>query len=472
MKSPATSFLRIFSPVLLAGLVSHPALGEPSEEFPDNTLAGIYELAVQDDLTLEQARAQYRVGREERKLALAGLLPRVNASYGISESDSESRGSFPVGGTSFPNVTDRETDTDSWDVSLQQPIFDLPAWFQFKQGEQLSKQAEASLAVEQQNLVLRTVNAYFAVLRASANLKASRAQEDALRGQFDQVKQRFDVGLVAITDVHEAEAAFDLSVAQRITDEGQLDISREQLSVLTGRPHHRLWPLKEDFPVLQPDPASPKEWVDFARENNLDIEVALHGREAAQRGMQAARSRHLPRVDLSYRYSDSQSDITQTDVIQNTTASFPNDGNQSVIALSLSVPIYTGGATSSARRQAAARHETQVAFYEGTIRQVTQETRAFFTRVASDVSRIRARQRAVTSAESALEAAELGYEVGTRNVVDVLNAQQAYYSAIRDYDNSILDYVISLTQLKRLAGTLGPQDIYELNNWLMPPNGE
>ncbi len=133
------------------------------------------------------------------------------------------------------------------------------------------------------------------------------------------------------------------------------------------------------------------------------------------------------------------------------------------------MPLFTGGSTSAARRQAAARHDTQVAFYEGTIRQVTQETRALFTQVASDVSRARARQRAVTSAESALEAAELGYEVGTRNVVDVLNAQQFYYSAIRDYDTSILDYVISLVQLKRQAGTLSPEDIYELNEWLKPP---
>ncbi|MBD3649631.1 MAG: TolC family protein, partial [Pseudomonadales bacterium] len=206
MKAAATSLLRTFSAVLLTGALSLSALAETGEEFPDNTLAGIYELAVQDDLSLEQARAQYRVGREERKLALAGLLPSLQAGYTISETDSESRGSFPVGGTSFPNATDRESDSNAWEVSLRQPIFDLPAWFRFKQGEELSNQAQATLSVAQQDLVLRTVNAYFAVLRASANLKASRAQQDALKGQLDQVKQRFDVGLVAITDVHEAEA--------------------------------------------------------------------------------------------------------------------------------------------------------------------------------------------------------------------------------------------------------------------------
>src|SRR5690606_10911320 len=147
----------------------------------------------------------------------------------------ESRGSFAVGGQTFPNDTDLEVDSDDWDVSLRQPLFDVSAWFRFRQGVKLSEQAEAAFAAEQQQLILRTTRAYFAVLRATANLQASRAQESALKAQLDQVQQRFDVGMVAITDVHEAQAGYDLAVAQRIADEGALGSALELLSVLTGR---------------------------------------------------------------------------------------------------------------------------------------------------------------------------------------------------------------------------------------------
>ncbi len=460
-------------PVGITILFSTAVMGQESDpvehKFPDTTIAGIYELALEDDFTIAQARAQYQVGREERKLALAGLLPQINASYNSSDADSEARGEFAIGEFIVKNATSSSTDTTAWDVSLQQPLFNLPSWFQFKRGAELSKQAKAALAVAQQDLLLRTVTSYFDVLRAVANLKASNAQESALNAQLNQVKQRFDVGLVAITDVLDAEASHDLAIARRIADEGRLDIAKELLSVLTGRQHGELWNLKENFPVRATDPESPDEWVSFARENNLDIKVAQYGRDAAQYAMRAAKSLYYPRIDLFLSRSDSSAQIDQTNLIDDSKTGFPSDQTRDTITLSLSAPLFTGGRTSASRRQAAAVHETQIAFYEGTIRQVTQQTRALFTQVSSTVSQSKARARSVTSAKSALEAAEIGYEVGTRNVVDVLNAQQTYFSAVRDFDNSILDYVINVIQLKRLSGTLSPKDIYELNEWLIPP---
>lgn len=460
-------FAGLFSPMVMA-LDS----GLSEGEFPDTTLAGIYELALVDDFTIAQARAQYRVDVEERKLALAGLLPQINASYAESDTNVSSQGSFAAGSFIVLNSTETETDSDSWNISLQQPLFDLPAWFRFKQGTELSNRGQANFAVAQQELLLRTVTGYFDVLRAAANLRASKAQESALKAQFNQVEQRFNVGLVAITDVLEATAGYDLAVARRITDEGELHITRELLSVLTGRQHGELWPLKKDFPVSRSDPDSPQGWVDFARQSNLDIKAAQYGRDAAKYAMRIARSQHYPRINLSISRSDSSSVSIQNNLIDGTSRTFPSDSVRDTISISLSVPLFTGGATSASRRRAAAVHETQTAFYQGTIRQVTQQTRALFTRVSSDVSRSRARARAVTSTASALEAAEKGYEVGTRNVVDVLNAQQVYFSAIRDYDTSILDYVVSVVRLKRVAGTLSPADIYELNDWLRPVEKE
>ncbi len=439
------------------------------QEFADNTLAGIYELAIENDLTIAQARAQYRVGAEERKLARAGLLPQVQGGFVYQETDTESRSSFPIGDQVFPNASETDTETDSWNASLRQPLFDLPAWFRFRQGVELSKQAEATFSVAQQQLILRSVTAYFEVLRAAANLKASRAQESALKAQLEQVKQRFDVGMVAITDVHEAQAGYDLAVAQRIADEGNLGIARELLSVLTGRSHGELWVLEEEFPVVNPEPAGSDEWVRFAQQNNFDIKVAEFARDAAQRGSRAAASEHAPSLDLSLSYTDSSTDVMREDLIGGTEADFPNDEERGVVALNLTVPLFTGGFISANRRQAAALYDTQIAAFQGTVRAVTQETRASHIQVLSDVARSRARAQAVTSTRSALEAAEVGYDVGTRNVVDVLRAQQDFFSAVRDYENSILDYVIDLARLKRLAGTLSPEDVYELNRWLQAP---
>ncbi len=461
--------------LLLAGCVGWApgALAASAESggggFPDSTLAGVYELALENDLSLAQARAQYRAGMEERKLARAALLPQIQGGYGYTESDTESSSVFVVGDLEIDNASQQDVETDTWTASLRQPLFDMPAWFRFKQGVGLSKQAEATFTVAQQQLILRAVRAYFEVLRAAANLKASRAQESALKAQLEQVQQRFEVGMVAITDVHEAQAGFDLAVAQRISDEGQLGIARELLSVLTGRPHGELWVLDEEFPVVNPDPSGSDDWVRFAQENNFDIKVAEHARDAAQRGARAAASEHLPSVDLSLSYTDSSSDIMREDLIAGTETDFPSDEERGVVALNLTVPIFTGGLTSASRRQAAARYDGQIANFQGTVRTVTQETRASHIQVLSDVARTNARAQAVTSTQSALEAAEVGYSVGTRNVVDVLRAQQEYFSAVRDYENSIIDYVIDLAGLKRLAGTLKPEDVYELNRWLVKP---
>jgi outer membrane protein len=453
--------------LLVTGLAPSVSAGA---EFPPNTLAGIYELAVENDLTIAQARAQLRVGQEDRVLARAGLLPQISAGYSYTESSVESRTTtFAVGGTLIPVESDRDDDTSVWDISLRQPLFNLPAWFRFQQGVELSNQAQANFSVAQQELIRRAVIAYFEVLRASANLRASNAQVEALQAQLDQVRQRFEVGMVAITDVHEAQAGFDLAVAQQIADEGSVGIALELLSVLTGRSHDDLWVLAEEFPVVDPEPRDSASWVSFALQNNLDIKAAAFAREAAQRGSRAAGTEYLPRLDLVLSYSDATTDVAQQARVGGSALprqTFPSDQERGAVALNVTVPVYTGGRTTAARRQAEAVHDTQIAVFEGTVRNVTQETRAVHLRVLSDVARTRARAQAVTSTRSALDAAEVGYEVGTRNVVDVLRAQQDHFSAIRDYENSILDYVINLVRLKRQAGTLSPQDVYDLNRWL------
>ncbi|MDZ7825258.1 MAG: TolC family outer membrane protein [Gammaproteobacteria bacterium] len=400
-----------------------------------------------------------------------GLLPQVNASWSANDTEQESRGSFPIGGeTVVGNNTDSEIESDEWALRLQQPLFDVPAWFSFRRGAELSEQARATFTQAQQDLMVRVVGAYFDVLRAGANLSASRAQEEALEAQLDQVKQRFEVGLVAITDVLDAEAAYDTAVADRVADAAALDVAREVLSTITGQQHARLWQLSDEFPVVNPRPDDADAWVDFALANNIDLTVSELGRDAALQTARAAASEHLPTVNLALSRSSSNSEIDQSIPGQpNTTPPFDRDQDVDAITLNLSMPVFSGGRISAQRRQAYARYDSTARNVEATRRQVTQSTRALFINVKRDVARTRARARAIESTRSALEAAQTGYEVGTRNVVDVLDAQRALFSAIRDHDNSIVDFVQDVVALKRQAGILTPGDLLELDRWLREP---
>ncbi|TVS15941.1 MAG: hypothetical protein EA417_11825 [Gammaproteobacteria bacterium] len=449
------------------------ALPVPSAEQEahwENTLAGVYELALRNDRTLAAAQATFRAGLEERRLGRAGLLPEITASFTYQDAFSEARGQFPVGGDILArNFTDTDRETTRWSVNLEQPLFNLPAWFRFRRGQELSEQARASFTVAQQDLMVRTTGAYFAVLRAMANLQASLAQEAALRGQLEQVEQRFEVGLVAITDVFEARAASDIATADRLGFEGDVEIALENLSVITGRSHSQLWQLSESFPVVDPTPEQMEAWVDFARRHNADIQLARFARQVAEQDSRAAASEHLPKANVTLSYTDTDSDLVRKDVIEDTRTPFVSDGTDRVVSLNVSVPVFAGGAISANRRRAAAQYDSEAERYEATIRQVTQNTRALHVSVRRNVARTRARSQAIVSSRSALEAAETGYEVGTRNIVDVLDAQRTLFSAIRDQSNSIIDFVLDVIDLKRQAGLLTPADLLELNRWLEEP---
>lgn len=433
-----------------------------------DTLAAIYELALDQDHTLSAARATLRADREEYALGRAGLLPRIEATGSFGNSYTENRGAFPAGGTILPNQTDTDIETITWAVNLDQPVFDLPAWFRFQRGKTLSREAEATFAVAQQDLIVRTAEAYFNVLRARANLRAARAQERAFKAQLEQARERFEVGLIAITDVHEAEAAYDLAVADRLTEEGALGTALEQLTVLTGREHSQLWFLRREIPVQAPTPADKDQWTGFARQHNLDIRAAELSSAAAREAAHAARAEHLPKLNLSFNYEKQQNRLDQDNLQTQLSSEFQSDTEGHTVNLSLNVPLSTGGAISANRRQSQARFNSARESYLGTVRNVEQQTRASYINVMSDVSRIRARRQAIVSNRSALEAARTGYEVGTRDIVDVLDAQRAFFLAIRDYANTRIDYILNNIRLKRQAGTLSPKDIYEINDWLVP----
>ena len=440
------------------------------------SLTDIYELALENDAQLKAEEAQYRASLEDEKVALSALLPQVSAGYSYQDSDVETtspgiigfdNGGVPIIGDTFDNT---KTDVDTYQVSLSQAIFDLPAWFSFQSGKELTKQAEATFAANQQNLIVRVVEAYLGVLRAEDNLEASKAQERAFERQLEQTRQRFEVGLIAITDVYEAQAAYDLAQVTRIRDENALDVARERLSVLTGKRHDNLEVLAEAFEPKKPDPIERDAWVEFALENNFNLQAAQYAEEAARQNAKARKLAHAPTVSGTAQYSESE---TTGSRFQDPAGifNFPPDQERDVTAFGIEVnlPLYSGGAISANRRRAAqefiAARENRINLSRNTV----TEARSLHLTVLSDVTQVAARKQSIVSSKSALDATQAGYEVGTRNVVDVLNAQNTLFAAQRDYANSRYDYILNMLRLKEQAGLLSPEDVYRLDSSLVEP---
>jgi outer membrane protein len=439
-----------------------------------DTLLDIYQLALRNDPKLQAAEASYQAGTLIKQQAIAQLLPQIDGTYSYSETDSNVASariddSIPDSSTNTSEFKlDTERDTEYFDLSLSQNIFNLAAYFGYKQGKALHEQAELSWTIEQQNLILRVAQAYFAILRVQSNLSTATAEEKAISQQLEQTRQRYDVGLIAITDVHEAQAAYDLAVADRLTEEVNLGIAFELLAVLTGQRHHNLENLSEDFPAVKPDPADVEQWVDFASQNNPSIQLAEQQLEAANQNAKVKTSLMLPSVKAIASYRNTNSDSIDTLRGADTVFDTYNDDESTRFELRVDIPIFSGGQKNAARKQAGYERVAEQARLVGTKREVLQVARSGYLTTLTDVARIQARKRAITSAESALDATQAGYDAGTRNIVDLLNSQRDLFRAQRDYANTRYNYVVNSLRLKLAAGLISPKDIEDINQWLKP----
>ena len=415
-------------------------------------LSDVYELALKNDPLLRAAEATYRAGKENKAQGIAGLLPTL--SIGGSTNWNEYR---------IEEQLQDQYNSNSYYGNINQPIFRLDKWFQFERGTALSESAEAEFAYQQQETMIRVASAYFNVLNSFDNLNAAEAEEKAIQRQRDLAKKRFDVGLAAITEVQETQAAYDLTIVSRIARQAQLDSAQETLTSIIGRDISLLSPLADDFEISLPDPLDRESWVSLGLKNNYQLKSAKLQRDAAQASARASASNHLPQIDLVGRISQSTSKQGKFGgFIQNPLFGVEQDTRQYSIQFNL--PLYAGGAISSARRQAYANYDRSKEQAIYTERSTIRDVRSNHFGVQTQVANVTARKQALASAESALKATEVGYEVGTRNTVDLLDAQKRLFQAQRDYASSRYEYIISMLRLKASVGSLNPNDLINISS--------
>jgi outer membrane protein len=403
------------------------------------TLANIYQQAVNNDPQLKAAEATYRADAEALPQARAGLLPTLSLSANSDYRDSDS-------------ASLSDGNSNGYSLSLSQPVFRAQSWFTFKQGQVLSHQAETEFGKAQQDLITRTLEAYLDVLQAQTNLTTSQAEEKAIKRRLDQVQVQFEVGLIAITDVHEAQAAYDNARVNRIIAEGELDNSFEALERLTDQAYTQIDALAGNYPIEALNPDQRQPWLEKARADNLEFQITRLQTDAAKQATKASHADHYPTLDLTASYSDDDN------------STFSGESNQ--IGLTLNLPLFSGGLTSSRHRESQQRWYAAREFQEDTLRKVQQDTRSLFRDLRTDRATVKARQQAIKSSETALEATAAGFEVGTRNVVDVLQAERQLFAAQRDYATARYEYVRDLFRFKQAVGTLNPEDIDQLDRWM------
>ena len=434
--------LIIFS--LSFSLISSFLKGENLEE--------IYELALKNDPLLKAAEATYRAGKENKAQGRAGLLPT------LSISGSSNWNEYRV----LDQIID-QYNSNNYSGRLSQPVFRMDKWFQFKRGKSLSDSAQAEFGYQQQETMIRVASAYFNVLNSIDSLNAARAEEKAIGKQKDLAKKRFEVGLAAITEVQETQAAYDLTVVSRISREAQLDSARDTLNSIVGKEITLLSPLKENFEISLPDPLDRESWVTLGVKNNLQLKSAKFQREAAKHSARAATSNHLPQIDIVGRVTKSTSKQGKFGgFIQNPLFGVEQDTRQ--YAIQFNLPLYAGGSISSARRQAFANYDRAKEQTIYTERSIIRDVRSNHFGVQTQVANVTARKQALASAESALEATQIGYEVGSRNTVDLLDSQKRLFQAQRDYASSRYEYIIAMLRLKASVGSLNPGDLISISN--------
>jgi len=421
-------------------------------------LLTIYQLAKQNDPVIQAKKAEQLAALEVKPQALAEFLPTISANAtnlanNIKATSGNSLSSSTTGNNSSTTITHYNQST--YGLTLTQPIFYYQQWVAYAKSDEQVKGANAAYGAAEQDLIVRTAQKYFAVLKAIDALKYAKAQRKAFAKFLEQTQQRFKVGLIAITDVQIAKAQHDNAYAQEIAAENELENQKEKLREIVGLPIQQLSTLREDLTLKTPDPANLEQWVNTALDQNLSLQASKSKVNSARADIKMAQADHLPTLNV------------QSDLQRQTSTPLSASTTTSDVMLKVALPIFSGGATRSKTKQAVYTYEKNQKEMETLYRQIESNTRQSYRGVLTQISQVKALKQAIISNTSALKATDAAFNVGTRTIVDVLKAQSDLIQAEQNYANARYEYILQSVQLKQAAGTLSPEDIQHINSWLI-----
>ena len=430
------------------------------------SLLEIYQQALQGDPQIHEAEARRLAALESKPQARGVLFPQVSATGDYTDSTTE--------GTSFSfinnaNTTfDRESTSTNWGVTLRQSLFRWDQIVNLRRADKTVTRAEAVREAAQQDLIVRVAQRYFDILAAEDRLTSINANREAIARQLEQAQQRFEVGLIAITDVQESQAAYDQSVADEIGAKRTLATAREFMREITGQYTSELDAPGDDFPLLDPAPNDEARWVDLSLTQNLNLVASRLDEQLARDEISFRRNGHYPSLDLVVSTSDNKDDgdVFSSSPFGSGTSPFDDTTTRDQISIQLTVPLFAGGVTNSRVKEAVYLHRASREQLQRVTRETERQARDAYLGVLSEISRVKALEQAVASSRTALQATQAGYEVGTRTIVEVLNSQFALYAAITNFYQSRYDYIMNALRLKQAAGTLQVQDLELIDKWL------
>ncbi|MCH7828973.1 MAG: TolC family outer membrane protein [Proteobacteria bacterium] len=430
------------------------------------SLLEVYQQALQGDPQIHEAEARRLAALEAKPQARGALLPQLSLSGDITRTD--------FGGTSIEIDSDgsigslvsaSESTTTRWQFSLRQTLFRWDQLVGLRRANKIVAKAEAQREFAQQDLIVRVAQRYFDVLAAEDRLTSINADRRAIARRLEQARQRFEVGLIAITDVQESQAAYDKSVADEIGAKRSLATTREFLREITGEYVSNLDAPGDDFPLLNPEPNIEARWIKMSLSQNLNLVASRLDERLARDEISFRRNGHYPSVELVA--STGRQDTT-ADRSFNNGPFIPadSDGRSDSIGVQFNLPLFTGGSTTSRVREAVYLHRASREQLQRISRETERQARDAFLGVLSEISRVKALKQAVASSKTALQATQAGYDVGTRTIVEVLNSQFALYASITNHYQSRYDYILNVLRLKQAAGSLRVQDLEQIDQWL------
>lgn len=438
----------------LAWLIVSPLLASPL--FAAD-LMQVYRDAQDNDPTFAAARATLDAGQEKMPQARAGLLPSLTLSGNTVWNENE------ITQHGGPTIAKPHYNSNGYQLTLTQPLFRWQNWVSYDQSKLQVAQAEANFVQARQDLILRVSQAYFDAIYAVENLKAVQANKTAIAQQLESARKNFEVGTATITDTHEAQARYDLAVAQEIAAESDVEIRQHALEAIIGKTPGPLATPRKDAVLTTPQPNDMNQWVTAAEKDNISVQIQQAAADIAAREVDKQRAGHYPTIDLVANQGYSKSFAATYGLA---------DTDYRNIGVQVNIPLYQGGLTVSRQREAAANRMAAQSGLDAARRGAALSARQYYLGVSNGLAQVKALKAALVSSQSALESNKLGYEVGVRINIDVLNAENQVYVTRRDLAKATLDTLISQLRLKASTGALGEDDVAQINALLDPSTAQ